>query len=255
MINRDDFLTEIRQEKRLREVLRMLLKEYLNQKHKKTLSDEKKLRQFVRTLIMEDVSADVATGQPQRSTGINALRSLLKNIIPTVEEAYKELTTSVEQRDSFRAHILTAVNNSLVPATVNLIASEEGEEELEEKVDVDIEVEEDKFIPARPEDEEEEEPPPEEADTPFQQIDDMNTTGRNFASTTFNKIEKQILAAYEDIYADKEDREGFRDYLLTNLKLYFDRFEKELQPNVTEPESPDYSAEKDEEIDFGELGL
>ena len=69
----------------------------------------------------------------------------------------------------------------------------------------------------------------------------MNTTGRNFAATTFNKVEKQILTAYEDIYADESDREQFKDYLLTNLKLYFDRFEEELQPTLPEPESPDYN--------------
>ena len=65
-------------------------------------------------------------------------------------------------------------------------------------------------------------------------------TGRNFASITFNKIEKQVLDAYESL-ADDEDRTLFYDYLLTNLKLYFDKFEDELQAKVDEPPSPDYS--------------
>jgi len=122
---------------------------------------------------------------------------------------------------------------------------------------LDIDVEEDKFIPARPEDEEAaaEDEETEEEVASFEKITGMNTTGRNFASTTFNKVEKQILDAYEDIAGDKEDGEQFKDYLLTNLKLYFDRFEEELQPNLPEPESPDYEgtpaeAESTEEVDI-----
>jgi hypothetical protein len=253
MINRDELLIEMKEEQRLRKVLRRLLEGYFTEKEEKTLLEENRFRKIVRTLIKE-ASADVPAEQPQRSTGINALRTLLKNVIPTIEDAYKELTTSKEQRDSFRAHILNAVENSLAPADLNLISADE---ELEEEVNVDIDVEEDKFIPARPEDEEaaaEDEEEEEEVDS-FEQITGMNTTGRNFASTTFNKVEKQILDAYEDIAGDKEDGEQFKDYLLTNLKLYFDRFEEELKPNLPEPESPDYegtpeAAESTEEVDI-----
>jgi len=73
----------------------------------------------------------------------------------------------------------------------------------------------------------------------FQNLKGMNVTGRNFASTTFNKVENQILDAYESL-GDEEDRKLYKDYMLTNLKLYFDRFEEELQPTLPEPESPDY---------------
>ena len=34
------------------------------------------------------------------------------------------------------------------------------------------------------------------------------------------------------------------DYLLANLKLYFDRFEKELSADVQEPESDEYNQAK-----------
>jgi predicted CopG family antitoxin len=253
MINRDELLIEMKEEQRLRKVLRRLLEGYFSEKEEKTLLEENRFRKIVRTLIKE-ASADVPAEQPQRSTGINALRTLLKNIIPTLEDAYKELTTAKEQRDSFRAHILNAVENSLKPADLNLVPRDE---ELEEEVELDIDVEEDKFIPARPEDEEaaaEDEEGEEEEDS-FEQITGMNTTGRNFASTTFNKVEKQILDAYEVIAGDKEDGEQFKDYLLTNLKLYFDRFEEELKPDLPEPESPDYegtpeTAESTEEVDI-----
>ena len=257
MINREEFLVEVKDEKRFRKVLKKLLESYLKQKNEKALIEEQKFRKIIRSFIKEGLSADVADQQPQRSTGINALRRLLKNIIPILEDAYKELTTSKDQRDSFRAHILNAVENSLKPAEVTMVASAEvEEEELEEEVELDIDVEKEKFIPVRDQDVEEEEVEEDEAEIEsFMAITGMDVTGRNFALTTYNKVEKQILDAYEDIAGDKQDRDEFEDYLLTNLKLYFDRFEEELQPIVPEPESPDYSPEEDENIDAGELGL
>ncbi len=47
---------------------------------------------------------------------------------------------------------------------------------------------------------------PEEDD--FVEIDDQNETGRNFAATTFKKVEKQIVDAY-DMLADEEDQGSF----------------------------------------------
>jgi hypothetical protein len=249
MINRDEFLTDIKEEQRLRKVLRGFLREYLKNKQDKTVLEENRFRKIIRSLINEAMSADVATDQPQRSTGINVLEGVLKNIIAIIEDDYKSLTTSDEQRNSFRAHILNAVDNSLKPTEVVIDA---GEEDLEEEVSMDIDVEEDKFIPVRDQDKE---PDPEETEEKtFQDIEGMDETGRNFASITFNKIENQIIDAYESL-GDKEDRELFHDYLLTNLKLYFDRFEEELAPMADEPESPDYENQEDQTADMEDLGL
>ena len=239
MIDRDEFLKELKEEQRLRKVVRGLLENYLSQKKDKVMLEENRLRGVIRSLIKE-VSADIPDEQPQRSTGINVLEDTLKVIIPIVEDAYKGLTTSKEQRDSFRAHILNAVENSLAPVDVTSRADASQEEsDLEEEVSLDIDVEDDdRFIPVRDQDQPEEVAPEEEAS--FQDLSGLNVTGRNFASTTFNKIENQIQDAYESL-ADEEDRTLYKDYMLTNLKLYFDRFEEELQPTVPEPESPDYN--------------
>ena len=239
MIDRDEFLKELKEEQRLRKVVRGLLENYLSQKKDKVMLEENRLRGVIRSLIKE-VSADIPDEQPQRSTGINVLEDTLKVIIPIIEDAYKGLTTSKEQRDSFRAHILNAVENSLAPVDITAKADASQEEsDLEEEVSLDIDVEDDdRFIPVRDQDQPEEVAPEEEAS--FQDLSGMNVTGRNFASTTFNKIENQIQDAYESL-ADEEDRKLYKDYMLTNLKLYFDRFEEELQPTVPEPESPDYN--------------
>ena len=242
MIDRNELLKELKEakeEQRLRKVVRSLLENYLAEKQEKVMLEENRLRGIIRSLIKE-ATADVPDEQPQRSTGINVLEDTLKVIIPIVEDAYKGLTTSKEQRDSFRAHILNAVENSLTPIDVTATAEgsqEENEEELEEEVTLDVDVEEDRFIPVRDQDKPVEEPEEQES---FQDLSGMNVTGRNFASTTFNKIENQIQDAYESL-ADAEDRKLYKEYMLTNLKLYFDRFEEELQPTVPEPESPDYN--------------
>jgi hypothetical protein len=39
----------------------------------------------------------------------------------------------------------------------------------------------------------------------------------------------------------------FEDYLITNLKLYFDKFEDELSTTLEEPTTPEYEEEKGSE--------
>ena len=241
MINRDELLKELKEEQRFRKVIRGLLENYLAEKKEKTALEENRLRGIIRSLIKEvSGAADVPDSQPQRATGINVLEDTLKVVIPIVEDAYKALTTSKEQRDSFRAHILNAVQNSLAPVDLTAVAGESQEEnELEEEVTLDVDIEDDKFIPVRDQDMPEDPVEPQEPES-FQDLQGMNITGRNFASTTFNKVENQIQDAYESL-ADDEDRKLYKEYMLTNLKLYFDRFEEELQPTLPEPESPDYN--------------
>ena len=164
MIDRDEFLKELKEEQRLRKVVRGLLENYLSQKKDKVMLEENRLRGVIRSLIKE-VSADIPDEQPQRSTGINVLEDTLKVIIPIIEDAYKGLTTSKEQRDSFRAHILNAVENSLAPVDITSRAEASQEEsDLEEEVSLDIDVEDDdRFIPVRDQDQPEEVAPEEEA--------------------------------------------------------------------------------------------
>ena len=83
-------------------------------------------------------------------------------------------------------------------------------------------------------------PKPEDA---FSPIAGADPTGRGFALRAFQKIQKQILDSYSLLGKD-EDREVFYDYLITNLKLYFDKFEDELQKTLQEPTTPEYEEEK-----------
>ena len=102
---------------------------------KKTSIAESKIRKAVRRIL----EAETGTEEASQYTGINVLADLLKKIIPTIEDDYKMLTTSVEQRESFRNHIIHAIKNSLRP----LEAIEQGEEQLTKNIpehfDLDVE--------------------------------------------------------------------------------------------------------------------
>ena len=243
MIDRNKMINEIKEEKRLRRVLRKDLKRFLESKKQTELKEaqsEPRLRKLIRHLIAEAAKTDVPDAQPHQNTGINVLEDLLRNIIPIIEEGYKALTSAKEQRVSFRSHMLNAIENTLKPVEVVADIGVEGSTEELEEQDLTINVEDeetDKFIPVRDADMEEEDEGEEEEDTFTIAGEDL--TGRNFASITFNKVEKQIIDAFESL-ADPEDRDLFYDYLLTNLKLYFDKFEEELQVTTDEPQSPDY---------------
>ena len=106
------------QEQFLRDNIRQLI-EVVKQKRsaaaQSLLNEEERLRKVVRDLIeielrtlTENTTPD-NDPTPNKSTGINMLEDLLKKIIPVLETDYKLLTTDPEQRQSFRAHIITAV--------------------------------------------------------------------------------------------------------------------------------------------------
>ena len=63
------------------------------------------------------------------------------------------------------------------------------------------------------------------------------------AFTTFKKVQQYILDAY-DLLRDPKDKKVFVDYLITNTKLYLDKFEDELQSTVDEPTTPEYENTK-----------
>ena len=234
--------SQLNEEKKLRNIIKGLMDHEM-----KALNEEEKFRSAVRSFVKREVDilieANTPDGDPtpNKSTGINVLEDLLKKIVPVLETDYKLLTTADVQRQSFRAHIINAVVNALTPAKTNNAAEAGDEEALQEAVDIDIGGEdEDKFIDIRTdaEAEAEEEPadPREEFGTGVEGEDE---TGRNMAYESFKKIESNVIDAYE-LLSDTEDQELFYDYLIANLKLYFDKFEGELSSEVAEPTNAAY---------------
>ena len=84
-------------------------------------------------------------------------------------------------------------------------------------------------------------------------IEGEDEVGRNAAFDTFKKVSKQIVSAYDELTGSPEDQKLFYDYLLTNTKLYFDKFENDIS-KVEEPTSPDYDpSQMDKEGESAEV--
>jgi len=254
------------EERLLRDNIRSLIK-FVKQKR---LKEEKELRGIIRSLIdhevkqLNEVNTPDNDPTPNKSTGINVLGDLLKKIIPVLEDDYRLLTTDQEQRTSFRSHIINAVVGTLTPVEAN---NEAGKDEepigLDEEVDVEIGTgaDDEKFIDIRTDSEKSAEEEPEDPREDFG-IEGADTTGRNMAYATFKKIETSVIDSYE-LLSNAEDQELFYDYLIANLKLYFDKFESELSTTVEEPTNQAYDTavadmgaeepapEGEEEIDLG----
>ena len=246
MIDRKEFAEEMLLRENVRKALRHVLKRRNN--------EEDVLRGVIRDL-MEGQSA-VASVAKHASTGINVLEDLLKNtnVLSVLETGYKSLTTDKQQRESYKNHILNAVEKSLAPEESRKAAGEDEElgapvnEDLDEEIDIDID---------RPEDDPdfidvEEEEEPEEVETDPKDdfgLEGEDKTGRNRAFTDFQDIEKVILTSFDNL-DNPEDITMFEEYLLKNLSLYFEKFESELQPNV-EPPPEAQGAEPDVAADDG----
>ena len=186
---------------------------------------------------------------PNKSTGINVLEDLLKKIIPVLETDYKLLTTDDQQRESFRAHIISAVVSTLTPVETNTKAGEEAAEGegLDEDINIEVGDEvDDKFIDIRSDSEISNEEEPEDPRQEFGSgLETHDETGRNMAYQTFKKLETSVIDSYE-LLSNAEDQELFYDYLIANLKLYFDKFEGELSDSVAEPTNQAYDMAKDD---------
>jgi hypothetical protein len=233
----------INEKEAVRLYVRKAIQLYKENKKQQEILEETKLRQLVRGLILKEVAED----QPKHaSTGINVLEDLLKKIVPVLQADFKMLTTSQEQRSSFRAHLINAIQNSLSPELMYVLSDKE-KEQLKEAATIKVDDPDmEKFIDIEGNEEpEEEEISPEEEFSKGLEDQNLDSTGRNMAMDTFKKIEKGILDAYE-MLDDSKDRELFYDYLITNMKLYFDKFEEEMNPTgIVEPTTPEYEAEKD----------
>ena len=230
----------------IRHLIRYVKQKKINEEQEVRNHLKKLLRLELQSMLMEADVPDVDP-TPNKSTGINVLEQLLKKIVPVLQTDYKSLTTSEDQRQSFRAHIINAVINTLTPAKVNNEAGEEEAESLDEEIDIQI-GDDDKFIDIRTDAEkkaEEEEQAPDEREE-FGAGVDGDETGRNMAYESFKKVESSVIDSYE-LLSNPEDQEVFYDYLIANLKLYFDKFESELAGQVDEPTNQAYDTAKEEE--------
>ena len=207
--------------------------------------EEHNLRVHLRGIIFEQVitEAEDPTTDVHDNTGINTLKDLMKNtnVLSTLRQVYKTLTTNEDQKRSFRAHIIQWTQDTLAPVKLN----DTEADAVNEEVDIDIlGVNDDKFIDAS--DGSEKEIPPDgaaEEEEKMQPISGEDTTGRNKAERVYPTIEKSIIDYYSEL-DNPEDQEMFYDYLIANLKLYFDKWDGEMSKSVEEPTNQEYDQAK-----------
>lgn len=249
-IDREQFAQELKLREQIRKAIK-IVQEKRSKAQKEEKLQEVKLRKFIRQLISETT---VGGSEPERSTGINELERVLKEIIKILEQDYKRLTTSAAQRQSYRAHIVKGAQNLLAPERATEPENQGSMNLAEPLEEVDIEVgddEDEAFIDVRGGEAPKKETDPEDDFG----IEGEDKTGRNYAYQSFKKIENQIMKGYE-MLDSPEDKDLFYDYLITNLKLYFDKFEDELQASITpEPTTPEYEKEKASQAGDEDLGL
>lgn len=234
------------EEKTLRSNIRDLIRFVKHKKQTESSLIEKniiKLAKLELQKMLNEASTPDVDPTPNKSTGINVLEELLKKIVPVLETDYKSLTTNEEQRKSFRSHIVNAVVKTLTPAIANNTAdgTDGGSDLNEVEIDVVDDPVDDKFIDIRTDAEkkaEEEENQPDERED-FGSGVEGDETGRNMAYQSFKKIETAIIDSYE-LLSDPDDQELFYDYLIANLKLYFNKFEDQLAGSVEEPSNQAY---------------
>ena len=248
----------INQEQRLRAKIRESLKKYFKLKadeHEQTVSsilDEHRLRIKLRNVLIEQLINEVEdpTTDVHDNTGINTLKDLLKNtnVLATLREVYKTLTTSEEQRQSFRAHVIKWVQDTLAPVKMN-DTPEKADEIAEQQLGIDIlgvnDEDREKFIDASDGSEKDSKPEPEEEG--LTKLSGEDTTGRNKAERIYPNIEKSIVDYYAEL-DNPEDQEMFYDYLIANLKLYFDKWTSEMSKVAPEePTNDQYNQAKEPE--------
>jgi len=253
-IDRQEFLQELRLRKQIRKAIRVIRERKLT-KYTGLLEEEIRLRNLVRRLLKEE-------GEGDESTGISYLRTTLKKIIPELETGYTSLRTSKEQRDSYRTHILNAVQDLLIRGDTNFNATPDQDPderigEIEEAIGVAV----GDGVPdprkridigrKKPD-----ERPADAAQASDKEelesfaISGQDLTGAKGALRGMDQIENVIVNTYADLY-DPNDRDIYADFIITNLQLYFDEFEDELQKTLPEPENPDYEQRKTVSAEMG----
>jgi len=239
--DRVEFLNEMK----LRKVVQHIIGKVNKNNSQVHLTEDERLRKIIRSLIVE-AKTEVT---PHDSTAINFLEDLLKKVLPGIEQDYKSLTTDPEQRESFRSHFIANIKTGLDTALLNMKAAITSKKQaaalvgddalidITEAKDIDINVtddpgEDEKFIEIDPEEKEKQEEDPGE------------DTGSKLAARTYDRLDTQVIETF-NILSDPRDQKVFDDYLITNLKLYFDKYEQELE-GVIEPTTDEYKQEKEE---------
>ena len=233
-IDRKQFIEELLLRKAIRKAIRVV-----NEGKGSYTQEEKQFKTLIRNIIKEQ-------NLGRDSTGVVALDHTLQSFVENLEKEYISLKTDEAQRLSFREHILKFIENLF--QELDAIIDAGGT--IEEAIDIGIEddtPDEEKFIEVRPEklSRAEKETEKEEAiaseDAGLEAVEGMDPTGHSYAKDFFKgQIKTPITNAYKKLTGSVEDRNVYKDWMLINLKIYFENFEEENfgVPQTEIPEAP-----------------
>lgn len=127
------------EEKLLREFVKKTFVAKMLQEEKQKFLQEQKIRSWVKSLINEVVEEEAHSviseakdmANPHPNTGINKLRDAIRKAKPSIKSKFQQLTSSLEQRESFSNHLLAAFVR-LFDQLDALSASQEAEAGLED---------------------------------------------------------------------------------------------------------------------------
>jgi len=226
--------------------------------------DEKILREYIRKLLKKKLNEASIEDTPTRSTGLNKLVSVLKVILPSIESSYKSLTTSKAQRDSFRKYLIKAYLDTLAPQDMLAdVPLQESYELIEQDVDSEIpppdpskkidledpygEKAEEEQAKAKEKEEKNQEKlklaAAPETTKPFPTIAGLDPTGRDESVEAYKKTSDAIIRAYRKLH-NQEDQRIFKDYLITNILLYLDKYEGDISSELPDITTPEYEKQK-----------
>jgi len=219
-IKRHEFLSEIKEELQLRKAVRKAISLL---EHRR-LKEEKILRQVIKKLISEAKPSDLKVHD---ETGMNYLENLFSNtsFLSDLKGAYISLTTSPEQRKSFSAHILNAMEGLLSRDKLNRQEDDESEQapsSLKAAPDTGFDInitdketrkEENKLEVAQEE--------------KFHMLPGMDQTGAEAADTAWKSLGELIKNELVKL-RDPRDRTIFEEYLFKNVTGYFEEWEETI---------------------------
>ena len=273
------------EEQKLRQLIRKKLNK-MSATEKQVSLEEQKLRQHIRKLIIQEAADE----NPTRSTGINKLVGTLKIILKTIERGYKGLATSSSQRESYKKHLIKAMIDTLSPhdALMSFNSDESEEDDLMTEPEmalqeVNIDIEDDPVAdsplgidPDAADGEELKTPAEKEAeaaaeeeevsaadkkkkegykdvdggDQIFPEIPGLDLTGRDEAVDIYKKVIDAVTRTYARLH-DQDDRKHYKDYLVTNLLLHFDKWENDISGELEDISTPEYEKQSQAAAEYG----
>lgn len=228
LIDRQQFLQEIKLRKLVRRSVKVLLEKKVKEKENQVLEEEK-FRSLVRKLILSETRDTGPGGSIYSKTYLNFLASLMNDIENTISAEYFNLTSRPEQRKSLIKNLLIGIDGIINNLKLNAAADKgrlnEGEvEDLRPGPDDDEGILQTKKEPKKsPEDKDQE-------DMDNFREPTENKTGGNIAYKLLNKtnIPKFIKQYWKDL-GTSDEQEKFHLYLKKNI---YAKAKEEWEPEV-----------------------